>query len=227
MSGQGDREAMSLSSRWQALNCSRASSAPASVASERRPASVAARAIGSSIRYTQTESDNTGTRDAWALLAELRYQAGERIWLSASLGPEFSSDSESDDNDVGVRADIEARYIINERWSWVNSLGTGTVASPSDTGYLVNNYNFSTELEHQLIRGRISGGLSFDYSAYQSVADVLIERENEENMSLFLSYSRALWSERVMFDSSVRYRVNSGDRDWSQWLVSTGLNIQF
>lgn len=184
-------------------------------------------AVGSSIRYTQTESDNTGTRDAWALLAELRYQAGERIWLSASLGPEFTSDSESGDSDVGMRADIQARYIINERWSWVNSLGTGTVASPSETGYLVNNYNFTTELEHQLVRGRINGGLSFDYSDYQSVADVLTERENEENMSLFLAYSRSLWSERVMFDSSVRYRVNNGDRDWSQWLLSAGLNIQF
>lgn len=183
--------------------------------------------VGSSIRYTQTESDNTGTREAWALLAELRYQASERIWLSASLGPEFSSDSESDGNDVGMRADIQARYIINERWSWVNTLGTGTVASPSDTGYLVNNYNFSTELEHQLNRGRISGGLSFVYSEYQSVADVLVERENEENMSLFLAYSRDLWSERVIFDTSVRYRVNSGDRDWSQWVISTGINFQF
>jgi len=183
--------------------------------------------VGSSIRYTQTESDNTGTRDAWALLAELRYQAGERIWLSASLGPEFSRDSESDGNDVGVRADIQARYIINERWSWVNSLGTGTVASPSDTGYLVNNYNFRTELEHQFIRGRISGGLSLDYSEYQSVAEVLEVRENEENLSLFLAYSRQLWSERVAFDTSVRYRVNSGDRDWSQWVLSAGLNIPF
>jgi hypothetical protein len=183
--------------------------------------------VGSSIRYTQTESDNTGTRDAWALLAELRYQASERIWLSASLGPEFSSDSESDDNDVGVRADIQARYIINERWSWVNSLGTGTVASPSDTGYLVNNYNIRTELEHQLIRGRISGGLSLDYSEYQSVAEVLEERENEENLSLFLAYGRQLWSERVAFDAGVRYRVNSGDRDWSQWVLSAGLNMPF
>jgi hypothetical protein len=184
-------------------------------------------AIGSSIRYSQTESDDTGTRDAWALLAEVRYQAGERIWLSASLGPEFTKDSESGDSDVGVRADIEARYIINERWSWVNSLGTGTVASPSDTGYLVNNFNFTTELEYQLIRGRISGGLTFDYSDYQNVAEVLVERENEENMSLFLAYSRHLWSERVAFDTSIRYRVNSGDRDWSQWLLSAGLNIPF
>lgn len=183
--------------------------------------------IGSSIRYSQTESDNTGTREAWALLAELRYRAGERIWLSASLGPEFTSDSESGGNDVGVSAAINARYMINERWSWVNSLGTDTVASPSDTGYLVNNVNLSTALEHQLLRGSITGGLSLDYSDYQSVAEVLVERENEENLSLFLAYNRNLFSERVAFDSSVRYRVNSGDRDWSQWELSAGLNVPF
>ena len=183
--------------------------------------------VGSSVRYTQTDSDNTGTRDAWALLGELRYKAGERVWLSASLGPEFTKDSETGDHGTGLRADIEARYLINERWSWVNTLGTGTIASPSDTGYLIDNYNFSTLLEHQLVRGTVSGGLSFDYSDYQNVGDTLIQRDNEENLSLFLSYSRNLFSERVMFDSSVRYRVNNGDRDWSQWILSAGLNVPF
>jgi hypothetical protein len=183
--------------------------------------------VGSSIRYSQTESDGTGTRQSWALLGELRYQASERIWLSASMGPEFSNDSESDGNDVGMSANIQARYIINERWSWVNGFSTGTVASPTDTGYLVNNYSFTTSLEHQLLRGSISGGLTLAYSEYQSVADVLTERDNEENMSLFLGYSRNLWSERVMFDSNVSYRINNGDRDWSQWVISSGLNIRF
>lgn len=183
--------------------------------------------LGSSIAYSQTESGSTGTRDALALLADFRYRLGERIWLSASLGPDFSKDSETGDNNLNLSADINARYAINERWSWVNSIGTGTIASPSDTGYLVNNYSFSTALEHQLLRASISGGLSFDYSVYQSVAKVQAERENEENMSLFLSYGRQLWSDRVGFNASMRYNINSGDTDWSQWVISTGLNIQF
>lgn len=183
--------------------------------------------VGSSIGYSQTESDTTGTRDALSLHGELRYQAGERIWLSASLGPQFTSDSETGENDVTLSGNISARYIINERWSWTNSFGTGTIASPSDNGYLVNNYNFTTGLEHQLLRGSINGGLSFDYSDYQSVADTFGEREDEKNMSLFLAYGRSLWSERLMFNSSVSYRINRGDREWAQWLLSTGLNLQF
>jgi len=184
-------------------------------------------AIGASIRYTQTESDYTGTRDAWGLLAEVRYKAGERIWLSASLGPEFTRDSLTDENDVGMMADISARYDITERWSWVNSISTGTVASPSEAGYLVNNVNFSTELQHRLIRGVLVGGLSLNYSDYQSVDDTVAERDNEENLSMFLGYRRQLWSERVAFDANVRYRVNSGARDWSQWILSTGFNVTF
>lgn len=183
--------------------------------------------VGSSIRYSRTESDNTGTRDAWALLAELRYKAGERIWLSASLGPEFTSDSRSGDNNVGVSAAIDARYIINERWTWSNSLGTATIPSPDDVGYLVNNYNFTSSLNHQLLRANLSGGFSFDYTEYESVGTVVRPRDDEQNFSLFLAYSRNLFSERVSFDTSVRYRVNDGDSDWSQWLVSMGLSVPF
>jgi hypothetical protein len=109
----------------------------------------------------------------------------------------------------------------------VNSLRTDSVPSPSEEGYLVNNVGFITELEHQLLRGRILGGLSFDYSDYKSVGEVLVERENEENFSIFLTYNRPLFSERVNFDSSVRYRLNNGDRDWEQWLVSAGLTVPF
>lgn len=183
--------------------------------------------IGSSIRYTQSESDNTGTRDAWALLAEVRYRLGERIWLSASLGPEFSKNSESGDNTISLSGDIQARYVINERWSWVNSLRTATVPSPSETGYVVNNVNITTELEHQLLRATLSGGVEFNYSDYESVGEILIDRENEENLGFFLSYNRNLFSDRIAFDSTLRYAVNNGASDWSQWQISAGLNIPF
>lgn len=183
--------------------------------------------VGSSIRYSRSESDNTGARDSWALLAELRYKAGERIWLSASVGPQFTSDSQTDDNSVGLSADIQARYVINERWTWSNSLGTATIPSPNEVGYIVNNYNFTSSLSHQLLRASVSGGLSFDYTEYDKVGDTVRDRENEQNYSLFLAYSRNLFSERVAFNTSVRYRMNDGDSDWSQWLVSMGLSVPF
>jgi hypothetical protein len=183
--------------------------------------------VGSSLRYTRTESDNTGSRDAWALLGEVRYRLGERIWLSASLGPEFTSDSESGDNNVGLRGDIRSRYVINERWSWISSLRSATIPSPSDAGYIVNNYGLITSLEHQLLKATVTGGIEFNYSEYEEVGATTVARDDEENLSLFLTYSRNFFSDRVSAYSTVRYNTNSGDSDWSQWLLTLGLNVPF
>jgi hypothetical protein len=183
--------------------------------------------MGSSLRYTLSESDNTGSRDAWALLAELRYRVGERIYLSASLGPEYASDSRSGDSSISLRGDIRSRYVINERWSWVSSLRSASIPSPSDTGYIVNNYSFITSLEHQLLRATVIGGVEFDYSEYEAVGATTVARDNEENLSLFLTYSRNLFSDRVSAYSTLRYNTNSGDTDWSQWLLSLGLSVPF
>jgi hypothetical protein len=183
--------------------------------------------VGSSMRYSRSESDNTGSRDSWALLGELRYRVGERIWLSASLGPQFSSNSDSDDNSVSVSGDISSRYVINERWSWISSLRTATVPSPRDQGYIVNNYGLSTSLEHQLLRATVTGGIEFNFSEYEAVGTTLAARDNEENLSLFLTYSRSLFSDRISANTSVRYATNSGNTGWSQWLVSLGLSVPF
>jgi hypothetical protein len=183
--------------------------------------------MGSSLRYTLSESDNTGSRDAWALLAELRYRVGERIYLSASLGPEYASDSRSGDSTVSLRGDIRSRYVINERWSWVNSLRSASIPSPSDTGYIVNNYAFVTSLEHQLLRATVVGGVEVNYTEYEAVGTTTVARDNEENLSLFLTFYRNFFSDRVSAYSTLRYNTNSGDTDWSQWLLSLGLSVPF
>jgi hypothetical protein len=183
--------------------------------------------VGSSMRYSRSESDNTGSRDSWALLGELRYRVGERIWLSASLGPEFASNSDSGDNTVSVSGDISSRYVINERWSWISTLRSATIPSPRDQGYIVNNYGLSTSLEHQLLRATVTGGIEFNFSEYEAVGTTLVARDNEENFDLFLTYSRNLFSDRISAYSSVRYRTNSGNTDWSQWLVNLGLSVPF
>ncbi len=183
--------------------------------------------MGATLRYTQTESDHSGTRDAWALLLEARYRAGERIWLSATLGPEFATDSISDDHSVNLRANLQCRYVISERWSWINSLRTATVPSPSSTGYVVNNHGFMTQLEHRLIQGTVRGGLELNYSEYDDVGITLVNRDDEKNYSIFLAYGRGFFNDRLGFDTSVRYRINDGSTDWNQWLVSASVSMPF
>lgn len=183
--------------------------------------------VGSSLIYTRSESGNTGSRDAWALMGEARYRVGERIWLSASLGPEFSSDSESGDNNVSLRGTFTSRYTINERWSWVNSLISSSIPSPSDTGYFVNDYAFSTSLEHQLTRATVIGGIEFNYTEYQAVGPTTDPRDNENSLSFYLTYGRSFFKDRVSGYSTIRYNTNSGLVDWSQWQLTVGLSVPF
>ena len=184
--------------------------------------------LGSSLRYTTTTSDNTGTRDAWAVLAEARYRVGERIFLSASLGPEYSSNSGTgDENGLGLTGNISANYAINERWSWSNSIVSAAVPSPNQTNFVINNVSVSSSLQRELLRGALSGGLDYNFSNYEEVGVVTTTGGNENNLSLFLGYDRPLFSDRVSFNSEIRYSLNEGETDWSQIQLSARLNMAF
>ena len=182
--------------------------------------------VGSTIRYTMSESDNVTGTSAWALLLDLRYKAGERIWLSSSLGPQFTEDGESGSS-IGLTGDLSARYLINERWTWTTSLRAVTVPSPDETDYVVNNTTLSTSLQRQLLRGSIGGGVDFRLSQYESVGDTVTSPDDEQNIRFFLTYGRPLFSERIGLNTRISYAVNDGEAEWSQVEASVGLNLAF
>lgn len=187
--------------------------------------------FGPTIGYTRSESDNTGSTDAWSLLIDARYQLGERIWLTASFGPEFSYSSGvaggADSNNVNLSADLRMKYLINERWTWQNTIRSATVPAPSDTNYLVNDISVITELQRSLLRGWVSGGLEYHLSGYQDVGTTTSSRGDENNLSLYLSYHRNIIPDRAYLDTTVRYTTNDGLVDWSQWMISAGFNVAF
>lgn len=185
--------------------------------------------LGSTLRYTISESDQTGTRDAWALLFEARYRVGERLWLSASIGPEYAKNSGDDQNDsgLGLTGQVTARYVINERWAWTNSLRSATVPSPDENNYFVYNVAYNTALRRKLQKGSFGFGLQYDLSVYEDVGDASSDVGNEYYTSLFINYQRPLFKDRVNFNVEARYSTCDGDEDWSQWLVTTGLGISF
>jgi hypothetical protein len=181
--------------------------------------------FGPSVRYTNTQSDNSETRDAWALLFTANYQASERIWLSASIGPEFSETGE--DSSVDVTGNLAATYVINERWTWRNQISSGTVPAPDQANYMIQDVTLSTILSRQFTRCAVSGGLNFSFSGYDDVGNVTSNRDNEQTVGAFLSYSRTLFTERLGFNSMIGYSVNDGETDWEQFTASTGLNLSF
>lgn len=182
--------------------------------------------LGTTLRYTMSESDNISSTAAWALLLELRYKAGERVWLSASLGPQYIESVDSGSS-ISLTGDLSARYVINERWTWMNSLQAVTVPSPNETDFVVTTTSFSTGLQRQLLRGSVGGGLDLRLSQYDAVGDTLTPPDDGQNVRLFLNYGRSIFSEKVDLNTRISYAVNDGERNWSQVEASIGISMAF
>ena len=90
-------------------------------------------------------------------------------------------------------------------------------------------WRYTTSLNRQLRHGSISGGLDFNVDQYEAVGATIVDRDDEQNFGVFLSYGRPLTmiSDRIGFNSSIRYSVNNGEEDWSQFNISAGLNVSF
>lgn len=186
--------------------------------------------IGPSLRYTASKSDNIGTREAWSLMLAVNYRVGERIHLAAAVGPEYSTYSGgSGDGESGLSAsgDLNASYVINERWSWTGSINSAVVPSPDQEDFVINNVAISTSLDRKLVRGSISGGIDYNLSSFEDVTTGDTSGSDENNIAVFVRYNRPLFSERLDFNSEIRYTFNDRDDDWSQVQVAVGLSVTF
>jgi len=185
--------------------------------------------VGPLFRYSRTEADSTGSRDSYALLVQARYLFEERTRISASLGVEkFSdSDSDTDDSQVGITGDLTASYAITERLGWSGTIRYATIPSPSTDDYFVQDLTIATELTRQLKYGSVGLGIAWSNSMYDAVDDLAADHEDDMYTSVTLSYSRDIFSERGTIDTSVSYAFNDGDREYSRWLVSLGVNFRF
>ncbi len=184
--------------------------------------------FGPSIRYIVADSANIETRDSWSVLVQSQYLLGERIRIAGSLGLEYASNSGGDQKStVGPTGHLMARYEINPRWSWSNFINYAMVPSPTDAGYIVNNLSVSSSLDRNFTRGAAQFGLDYNLSNYESVGVVTTNRDNENNVNVFIGYQRRFFSDRLDFNSKVSYGVNDGATSWTQLVISTGLKVSF
>ena len=184
--------------------------------------------IGPALRYTITESDNTGERDAIAALLKVRYQWGERFFFDASAGVEFAKNSrQGGDYEAGPAGSLSVQYLISERWTWKGSVNYATVPSPVNANYVVDDFSFFMALVRQFDRGSLEGGIGISFSDYESVGAVTTLREDDQFFHAYLTYRRKLFQDRVGWETSLRYAANDGEKDWSQWQLTTGVGIEF
>jgi len=184
--------------------------------------------FGPSISFDRETSDNTGTRDAWALNMQARYLAGEKLTFVGSLGLQYSVNSrEQGKGKLAPVGGLAAIYAINERLQWNNSVQYSTVPSATEVNYMINDLAVSTSLTRQFVRSSASIGLQLNISDYQEVGTVGTKLGNQDDFSAFLAYRRTLFSDRLNFDSSIRYTVNQGQTDWNQFQIAVGLSYDF
>ena len=123
--------------------------------------------------------------------------------------------------------DLSAAYVIDPRWTWTNTVRTAVVGSPTDTGYVVNDYEIQSIVYRNLTRGFAYGGLEFHLSEYEDAGAATVIRDDDFSYGIVLGYQRPVISERVQFDARLRYAINEGDTDWEQLLISAGLRVEF
>jgi hypothetical protein len=184
--------------------------------------------LGPALRYSRVVSEGTGTRAAIGALIHLAYVATERIDLSSSFGFESVENSRSSGNSqVKATGDLRLSYQIDERWSSRASIRYANVPSPQSRNYLVNDLSFQAALTRTLLVGSLSAGASYGIEEYQEVGPVSNDLRSEDFMSAFLTYQRPVFNDRAGFFASLNYSRSEGNREWSRWLVSTGMSIQF
>jgi hypothetical protein len=184
--------------------------------------------FGPQIVYSKSTSDNSGTRDAWQFLMQAQYQVGARIQVSGSLGLDYATDSRDEGSgSAGLTGNFNANYTINDRLSWSGSVLYVTVPSPDEVDYVINNLTLSTSLSRKLLRASLDVGLALNVASYEAVGPTAGPLDDDNNVNLFVTYSRNLFLERVNFVSTAFYSVNEGQSSWNQLQLSVALNAQF
>jgi len=184
--------------------------------------------IGPSLTYTMTESDSTGERDAVALLVKTRYKWGEHVLLDAAGGLEYAKNSRSNDGwEPGFTGRLSADYVFSDLWTFRMGMRYSTVPSPNNLNYLVNDLSFTSAIIRTFERSSLELGIGLSFSDYEAVGLVAATREDDEFMNAYLAYKRRLYSDRVKFEAAIRCARNQGQRDWSQWQITTGISIDY
>ena len=187
--------------------------------------------FGPSLSYSTSSSDATVDFSTWGFSMVGNYQVSEKIQVAASMGIQYSDYSqEGESGGLSPTGSLNASYQINELWSWGGSIQSSLTPSPTGTNYAINGWSLSSSLSRQLLIGSIGIGVNMDFSNFESVGAPGALPENQEaqqNLGLSLNYSRPLFGDRVGFSSSILYRVNYGDVEWSQVELTVGLTMAF
>ncbi|TAE75307.1 MAG: hypothetical protein EAZ84_09535 [Verrucomicrobia bacterium] len=184
--------------------------------------------VGPALRYSATDSDTSGDREGIALIMKARYKSRDRLRLASSAGLEFERNSRlGDDWEPSLVGGLSGDYRFADHWILRIGVRYAKVPSPGFSNYQVNDLSFTTGLVRELGQGSLEAGAGFGIADYEAVGTVSATVPKEEYQNYYLTYRCPIFSDRASFDSTIRAVTSEGQRDWSQWQISTGLRIEF
>ena len=187
--------------------------------------------FGPSLNYSVSNSDNISVINSWGLSAVGSYKVSEKINVAASIGGQYSDNSEAGAPlGLSPTGSLNANYQIDELWSWSSTIQSGLTPSPTKRNYVINGWSISSNLNRQLLIGSVGLGLNMDFSNFERaklIGNYTSHPASQQNIGLSLSYSRPLFRDRVGFTSSLRYTINYGDFEYSQLQLNAGLSMAF
>jgi hypothetical protein len=122
---------------------------------------------------------------------------------------------------------LSASARINELWSWRVSIQSGFVPSPTQGNFVINSWTLRSQLNRVLDIGGAALGVDLELADNERVGAGGGTSGSEDFASVFLSYGRPLFNERMDFSTTIRYSENSGQNDWSQVQLTAELGISF
>lgn len=187
--------------------------------------------FGPRLGYSTSDSDTTEDFSTWDFSMVGRYKLSERIQVAGSLGIQYSDYSrDGESQGLSPSGSLSANYQINELWSWRSSVQSSITPSPTSGSYVINGWSISSVLDRELLVGSAGIGLNMGFSNFdrtRPTGSFSETQEDQQNFGFLLNYSRPLFTDRLEFSSSLVYRLNNGDSEWSQLQLAAGLNLSF
>ena len=186
--------------------------------------------LGPSIRHSETESDLSGDREAWALLMRIAYELTGKLRVNLSGGAEWqelTAIAGGTRDGTQLTGALTANWAIDAAWSLAFGMSYRNTPSLSSTNYFINNFGVDLTATRELAKGSVRGGIVFEHADYEESGPVATPRTDEEFWSIFGNYQRPIFKDAMNFTSSVRFSENSGLEDWSNVQLSFGLNYLF
>jgi hypothetical protein len=183
--------------------------------------------LGPFLRYTYSDSDLAGKREAVGLLLSAEKVASDGFTLKALGGFDYSTFEEGGDSAFNLTGTLEARGRYHENWAWEAELGVVTLPSVSSDGGFVTDYRASLDVTRSLPKGALSFGSEISYTRIEDFDSFGGDVDSSRALKLFGRYARPIFSDSAYLGAEMSYALGRGQSDWERLTFKVSVGTDF